>query len=163
MFVKYSIIALALVGVFSREVTYEREGRAFYPRRYSQEQCGGVVGQIGAACNGAVCGVLGGRVPGTLLALADPCAQQDLADDIIDASKHQDAATAAKMVVLAVKFRQCEKNTPPDFSKNPPALRNSVFCQKAPANAQLNGLVQAQDPTNDPSNTPIPDALILAN
>ncbi|KAF8500661.1 hypothetical protein BU17DRAFT_58993 [Hysterangium stoloniferum] len=155
MFVKYFAIALALAFAFPRvlprELIYERSGRAIYPRRFSQEACGGIANQIGAACNGAVCGVLGGRVPGTLLVAADPCEQQDLADDIINASKQQDAATAATMVALAVKFRQCEKNTPPDFSKNPPALRNSVFCRKAPANAQLNGLVQAQDPANDPS------------
>ena len=28
---------------------------------------------------------------------------------------------------------------------------NSVFCQKAPKNAELNGPVQAQDPSNDPN------------
>ncbi|KAJ3500260.1 hypothetical protein NLJ89_g9876 [Agrocybe chaxingu] len=43
-----------------------------------------------------------------------------------------------------------EKNTPPDFTTNPPTLRNSVFCQQAPRNAELVGLVQAQDPANDP-------------
>lgn len=32
----------------------------------------------------------------------------------------------------------------------PPANRNSVFCQKAPKHAELNNLVQAQDPANDP-------------
>ena len=30
----------------------------------------------------------------------------------------------------------------------PPAPRNSVFCQTAPKNSELNGLVQAQDPAN---------------
>ncbi|CAG7847750.1 SubName: Full=Uncharacterized protein {ECO:0000313/EMBL:CCA69522.1} [Serendipita indica DSM 11827] len=146
MFVKSSLITLAIAAAipeaFARPL--------LYPRRFGQEQCGGIGGEIGAACNGAICGVLGGRVPGTLLAGAAICAQQDLADDIIDASKTQDAATAAKMVELAIKFRQCEKNTPPDFSTNPPTLRNSVFCQKAPRNAQLVGLNQAQDPANDP-------------
>jgi len=121
MFIKSSVIALALASVFpgviARELIYERDGRPFYPRRFGQEQCNGIGGQIGAACNGAVCGVLGGRVPGTLLAAADECSQQDLADDIINASKQQDATTAANMVALAIKFRQCEKNTPPDFSK----------------------------------------------
>ena len=69
------------------------------------------------------------------------------------------------MIQLAIEYRQAEKNTPPvsnilstvfdvtylfvdfqDFTTNPPTLRFSVFCQKAPKNAQLNGLVQAQDP-----------------
>ena len=55
------------------------------------------------------------------------------------------------MIAAAVKYRQAEKNTPPDFTTNPPRLRNSVFCQKAPNNTQLNGLFQAQDPANDPN------------
>ena len=55
------------------------------------------------------------------------------------------------MIAAAVGYRLTEKNTPPDFSTNPPTLRNSVFCQKAPRNSQLNGLVQAQDPANDPN------------
>ena len=55
------------------------------------------------------------------------------------------------MIAAAVKYRQAEKNTSPDFTTNPPKLRNSVFCQKAPKNSQLNGLVQAQDPANDPN------------
>lgn len=38
-----------------------------------------------------------------------------------------------------------------DFSTQPARNRNSVFCQKAPKNAELNGLVQAQDPANDPN------------
>lgn len=37
-----------------------------------------------------------------------------------------------------------------DFTVQPPANRNSVFCQKAPRHAELNNLVQAQDPANDP-------------
>lgn len=55
------------------------------------------------------------------------------------------------MIAAAVKYRQTEKNTPPDFSTYPPTLRNSVYCQKAPKNSQLNGLVQAQDSANDPN------------
>lgn len=73
------------------------------------------------------------------------------------------------MIEIAKEYRQAEKNTPPvriqslfcsdclfinccfqDFTTNPPTLRNSVFCQKAPKNPELNGLVQAQDPANDP-------------
>ena len=37
-----------------------------------------------------------------------------------------------------------------DFTTNPPILRNSVPCQKAPNNSELNGVVQAQDSANDP-------------
>ncbi len=102
-----------------------------------------------------------------LLAAQPECSQQDLADEIIDASKQFDAATQANMLAIAIEYRQSEKNSgyfyttgriwltnfsaPPDFTTNPPTLRNSVFCQKAPKNAALNGLVQAQDPANDPN------------
>ena len=71
--------------------------------------------------------------------------------DSTDTSRQFDAVTQTKMVAAAVKYRQAEKNTPPDFTTNPPRLRNSVFCQKAPANSELDGLVQAQDPANDPN------------
>lgn len=54
------------------------------------------------------------------------------------------------MISLAKVFRQAEKNTPPDFTTNPPTPRNSVFCQTAPRNAELVGLNQAQDPANGP-------------
>ena len=68
---------------------------------------------------------------------------------IPDAAQQFDDATKQNMIALAVEYRQAEKNTSPDFTTNPPTNRNSVFCQKAPKNSQLNGLVQAQDPAND--------------
>jgi len=71
--------------------------------------------------------------------------------DTTDTSRQFDADTQKKMIAAAVKYRQAEKNTPPDFTTNPPRLRNSVFCQKAPANSELDGLVQAQDAANDPN------------
>lgn len=151
MFAKATLFASFVALAMGRELIVERDGRAFYPRRFGQEQCGGLPGLIGSACRGDVCGVLGGRTIGTLLAASPECSQQDLADEIIDASKNEDAATAANMVQLAIQFRQCEKNTPPDFTANPPSARNSVFCQKAPRNPELIGLVQAQDPANDPT------------
>lgn len=85
------------------------------------------------------------------------------------------------MVAAAVNFRQAEKNTPPvrllfvtifanvlivmlqDFTTNPPTLRNSVFCQKAPKNAELDGLVQAQDPANVRSTLPLYSLIVDAD
>jgi len=76
------------------------------------------------------------------------------------------------MIALAQEYRNAEKNTPPvgflnngcsrnrlmaatplakDFNTNPPTNRNSVFCTRGPANAELNGIVQKQDPANDPN------------
>jgi len=71
--------------------------------------------------------------------------------DSTDTSRQFDVDTQTKMIAAAVNYRQAEKNTPPDSTTNPPGLRNSVFCQKAPANSELDGLVQAQDPANDPN------------
>ncbi|QRV75196.1 hypothetical protein RhiJN_03211 [Ceratobasidium sp. AG-Ba] len=148
--VSFVLLAILSSGAQARIRIVERDGRALYGRRFGQESIP-EAGQLGSACQGDVCGILGGRVPGVLLAGAGECAQQDLADDIIDAARKQDAATATKMIDLAKKIRTAEKNTPPDFSTNPPSLRNSVFCQKQPRNSELAGLNQAQDPANDPN------------
>ncbi|KAG8747337.1 hypothetical protein FRC10_001516 [Ceratobasidium sp. 414] len=150
-----SLVSFALLAVLSssaqaRIQIIERDGRALWSRRFGQESPA-VIGQIGSACAGEICGVLGGKAVGTLLAASPECAQQDLADDIIDAARKQDAATGAKMIQLAKTFRQSEKNTPPDFTANPPINRNSVFCQTPPRNPELIGLNQAQDPANDPN------------
>lgn len=147
-----AFVLLATDGVVARDRWLERDGRAvyLYPRRFGQEQPA-VLNKLRDACPGQVCGTLAGKAVTPLLAAQPECSQQDLADEIIDASKQFDAATQANMIAIAQEYRQAEKNTPPDFSANPPRLRNSVFCQKAPKNPELNGLVQAQDPANDPN------------
>ncbi|KAF9478893.1 hypothetical protein BDN70DRAFT_879388 [Pholiota conissans] len=148
-----AFLALSIFSqTFARLLILERDDAPVFlhPRRFGQENPA-VLDKIRNACPGEVCGTLAGQAVTPLLAAQPECSQQDLADDIIDASKQFDAATAAAMVAAAVEYRQAEKNTPPDFTVNPPALRNSVFCQKAPRNSQLVGLVQAQDPANDPN------------
>ncbi|TRM65095.1 hypothetical protein BD626DRAFT_240688 [Schizophyllum amplum] len=146
-------VALSLFAgpVMGRERWLERDDRAvlLHPRRFGQEHPA-VIEKLSAACEGGVCGTLAGQAITPLLAAQGECTQQDMADAIIDASRQFDDATQQNMIALAQEYRQAEKNTPPDFTTNPPANRNSVFCQKAPKNAELNGLVQAQDPANDP-------------
>ncbi|RPD59979.1 hypothetical protein L226DRAFT_462918 [Lentinus tigrinus ALCF2SS1-7] len=138
--------------VFGRMRWMERDNRPVWlnPRRFGQEHPA-VIDKLSAACPGQVCGTLSGAAITPLLAAQPECSQQDMADQIIDAAQQFDDATKANMIALAVEYRQVEKNTPPDFTTNPPTNRNSVFCQKAPKNSQLNGLVQAQDPANDPN------------
>lgn len=147
-----ALLTLSASSVDARERWLERNNRAvyLYPRRFGQEQPA-VIQKLGAACPGAICGTLSGAAITPLLAAQPECSQQDMADDIIDAASQFDQATQDLMVELAIEYRQAEKNTPPDFSTDPPTPRNSVFCQKAPKNSQLNGLVQAQDPANDPN------------
>ncbi|EAU85446.1 hypothetical protein CC1G_12419 [Coprinopsis cinerea okayama7 len=151
----FGFLSLVLLStsapVFGRERWLERDDKAVFlhPRRFGQEQPA-VLEKLRNACPGDVCGTLAGQAVTPLLAAQPECSQQDLADDIIDASRQFDAATQANMIAIAQEYRQAEKNTPPDFTTDPPTLRNSVFCQKAPRNPELNGLVQAQDPANDP-------------
>ncbi|KAF9031018.1 hypothetical protein BDZ89DRAFT_1132139 [Hymenopellis radicata] len=151
----FGFVALSLLAssqqVLGRIRWLERDDKAIFlhPRRFGQENPA-VIQKLSAACPGQVCGNLAGAAITPLLAAQGECTQQDMADQIIDAAAQFDAATQANMIALAVEYRQVEKNTPPDFTTNPPTARNSVFCQKAPKNAQLNGLVQAQDPANGP-------------
>ncbi|KAI0264381.1 hypothetical protein BC834DRAFT_844045 [Gloeopeniophorella convolvens] len=133
----------------------ERDGKPVFlhPRRFGQEHPA-VIDKLATACPGAVCGKLSGDAITPLLAAQPECSQQQFADSIIDASKQFDAATQATMLDLAKEYRQAEKNTLPvlkDFTTTPPTDRNSVFCEEAPAHPELNGLVQAQDPANDPN------------
>ncbi|KAI9461595.1 hypothetical protein BJY52DRAFT_1116828 [Lactarius psammicola] len=147
------LAALSLSDLtLGRMLWAERNGAAVLlnPRRFGKEHPP-VIAKLSAACPGQVCGGLSGAAITPLLAAQPECSQQDMADQIIDASKQFDAATQANMLALAKEYRQAEKNTPPDFTTQPPTPRNSVFCQKAPKHQELNCLVQAQDPANDPN------------
>ncbi|KAI0351921.1 hypothetical protein OH77DRAFT_1523808 [Trametes cingulata] len=71
---------------------------------------------------------------GTLLAAADPCAQQDSADAMIDLAKQLN--NDPDMIRLAQIFAQQPRNTP--------TSQAVPYCQKAPKNAELQGLFQCQ-------------------
>ncbi|KAJ6515494.1 hypothetical protein C8R45DRAFT_1086687 [Mycena sanguinolenta] len=147
-----SLLSLSVDPTFARERWLERNDRAIqlHPRRFGQNHPA-VLTKLRAACGGGVCGKLAGAAVTPLLAKSGECTQQDMADQIIDASKQFNGTTQQTMIALAIEYRQTEKNTPPDFKTKPQTLRNSVFCQTAPKNPELNGLVQAQDPANDPT------------
>ncbi|KAJ7731318.1 hypothetical protein DFH07DRAFT_871147 [Mycena maculata] len=151
---QFAFLALALISasepVLGRERWLERGGRAIQlnPRRFGQDHPA-VLDKLRAACGGGVCAKLAGGAVTPLLAAQGECTQQDFADHIIDTGLTlNDTTTLASLVEIAKEYRQTEKNTPPDFSTNPSTPRNSVFCQTAPKHAELNGLVQAQDPAN---------------
>ncbi|KAF7355652.1 hypothetical protein MSAN_01483000 [Mycena sanguinolenta] len=146
-----TLFALTVSPALARERWPERDNHllALHPRRFGQDHPA-VLTKLRAACGGGVCAKLAGAAVTPLLAKSGECTQQDMADQIIDASKQFNGTTQQTMIALAIEYRQVEKNTPPDFTTKPPTLRNSVFCQTAPKNSELNGLVQAQDPANDP-------------
>ncbi|KAJ7167563.1 hypothetical protein C8R46DRAFT_1093411 [Mycena filopes] len=153
---RLGFLALALLSasqsVVGRELWLERDGRAIQlnPRRFGQNHPA-VLAKLRAACGKGVCAKLAGAAVTPLLAKAPECSQQDMADKIIDTAKTFNGTTQANLIAIAKEYRQTEKNTPPDFKTKPNTLRNSVFCQTAPKNPELNGLVQAQDPANDPN------------
>ncbi|KAI9616722.1 hypothetical protein KEM48_005140 [Puccinia striiformis f. sp. tritici PST-130] len=110
------------------------------PRRFGKEHSVDV--QI-ADCPGEVCGSLFGEVPGVLLAGADPCAAQDLADKIITKAKKN---VADQLIEFGKALAGAEHNVPPDFTTNPPTPRKALHCLKEPKNSELNGIVIKQDP-----------------
>ena len=83
-----SFVALSLLlgsePVLGRYRWLERDNRPIYlyPRRFGQEHPQSLT-DLANACDGAVCGNLAGQAVSTLLAAADECAQQDMADQII--------------------------------------------------------------------------------
>lgn len=96
----------------------------------------------GAGLGGGDAGQLStfaGQAIGTLLGGSDVCAQQDLADNLVDFAKSKNLNG---LVDVAKRFRQAERNVNPFANANP----CSKFCQKQPRNAELAGVVQAQDP-----------------
>ncbi|KAA1097857.1 hypothetical protein PGT21_021961 [Puccinia graminis f. sp. tritici] len=105
-----------------------------------------------AGCGGEICGTLAGDAVQPLLAGADECAQQDMADKMIDIakSKLQDKAVQKKLIELAKTYRQTERNTFPDYSSPSTPDRNSLYCQKKPKNPELVGLSQKQSSAADP-------------
>ncbi|CAH7686799.1 expressed protein [Phakopsora pachyrhizi] len=110
---------------------------------------------IGDKCPGGICGRLSGDVPKCLVALAPPCAAQDLADTFITESKTNpeitDKTTKKAMIKFAQALASAEKNTPPDYTTSPITLRNALYCTKPPKNTELIGYYVTQDPANEPA------------
>jgi len=95
-----------------------------------------------AAGGGQQCNPVSVAAFSTLLAAAGPCEQQDSADKMIDLAKTLN--NDPNMIKLAQIFAQQPRNTPNSLSV--------PYCQKAPKNAQLNGLFQCQFAGADPVN-----------
>jgi len=132
-----------------------RYPRALLPRKISDENSHPkVIQEIHdlAGCPGEICGTLSGEAVTPLLAGAPECAQQDMADKIITIAKTQlqDQAVRDKLISLAKQYRQAERNTFPDYTVSSEPDRNSLYCQKAPKNAELAGLFQKQSSAADP-------------
>lgn len=75
-----------------------------------------------------------------LLANADPCAQQDNADAMVDFAKSKGVTNRQALIDNAVAFRKHPRNALNINGVTP----STPFCQKAPRNAELKGVVNAQ-------------------
>ncbi|KAI0291891.1 hypothetical protein BC826DRAFT_1021544 [Russula brevipes] len=94
-----------------------------------------------AAGGGQQCNPIAVNAFGTLLAAAGVCEQQDNADIMMDLSKK---LNSADMIKFAQTFCMQSRNTPDSLSV--------PYCQKAPRNAELNGLFQCQFAGANPTN-----------
>ncbi|MBW0536840.1 hypothetical protein O181_076555 [Austropuccinia psidii MF-1] len=101
-------------------------------------------------CPGGLCGVLLGSIPKSLLARADPCAAQDLADQFVDATENKENnltdSTISQMIEVAKALCEAERNVPPDYKNNSLPLF-AFWCQKAPRHDVLKNLIMKQDPS----------------
>jgi hypothetical protein len=106
--------------------------------------------QSGGNRNGAgggPCVVLaGGKGLSALLANADACAQQDNADAMVDFAKSAGVTNKDALVANAVAYRKHPRNALNIGGDTP----STPFCERAPRNAELNGVVNAQLAGVDP-------------
>lgn len=94
-----------------------------------------------AAGGGTQCNPIAVAAFGTLLAAADPCDQQNAADNMIDFAKTLN--NNADMIRLAQIFAQQPRNSP--------TAQSVPYCQSAPRNSELNGLFQCQFQGDNPN------------
>jgi hypothetical protein len=75
-----------------------------------------------------------------LLANADPCAQQDNADAMIDFAKSAGVTNKDALIQNAIAYRKHPRNALNINGQVP----STPFCQRAPRNPEINGLVNGQ-------------------
>ncbi|RDX56512.1 hypothetical protein OH76DRAFT_1337142, partial [Lentinus brumalis] len=75
-----------------------------------------------------------------LLGDADPCAQQDNADAMIDFAKSPGVTNADALIANAIAYRQHPRNA---INVNG-VVPATPYCQRAPRNAELQGIVNTQ-------------------
>ena len=81
-----------------------------------------------------------------LLAGADPCAQQNNADAMIDFAKGPQINNKDALIANAVSYRQNPRNA----LNIQGVVPSTPFCETAPRNPELNGIVNAQLAGVDP-------------
>lgn len=82
----------------------------------------------------------------SLLANADACAQQNNADAMIDFAKSAGVTNKGALIANAIAYRKHPRNALNINGVTP----STLFCEKAPRNAELKGIVNAQLDGVDP-------------
>ena len=118
--------------------------------------------QSGGNRNGAggdPCVVLAGQNGiSALLANADACAQQDNADAMVDFAKSPGVNNEQALIANAVSYRQHPRNALNIGGVTP----STLFCERAPRNNELSGVVNAQLQGVDPGLFGSPSTGIVA-
>ncbi|KAH9038264.1 hypothetical protein EDB84DRAFT_1560385 [Lactarius hengduanensis] len=81
-----------------------------------------------------------------LLANADPCAQQDNADAMVDFAKSPGVKNEQALIANAIAYRKHPRNA----LNIDGVVPSTLFCEKAPRNEELSGVVNAQLQGVDP-------------
>jgi hypothetical protein len=118
--------------------------------------------QSGGSRNGAggdPCVVLAGQNGiSALLANADQCAQQDNADAMVDFAKSSGVNNKQALIANAIAYRKHPRNALNIGGVVP----STLFCERAPRNSELNGVVNAQLQGVDPGLFGSPSTGIVA-
>ena len=93
-----------------------------------------------------------------LLANADPCAQQNNADAMIDFAKLPGINNEQALIANAITYRQHPRNA---LNING-VVPSTPFCQSPPRNSELNGIVNGQLDGVDPGLFGSPSSTIVA-
>ena len=109
--------------------------------------------------NNDPCVVLAGQNGiSALLAGADACAQQDNADAMVDFAKLPGIKNEQALIANAIAYRKHPRNA---LNING-VVPSTLFCEKAPRNPELNGIVNCQLVGVDPGLFGSPNAAIVA-
>ncbi|KAJ8472716.1 hypothetical protein ONZ45_g16550 [Pleurotus djamor] len=93
-----------------------------------------------------------------LLANSDPCAQQDNADSMIDFAKSANIRNKSALISFAITYRKHPRNALNILGTVP----STPYCQRAPRNAELNGVVNEQLDGVDPGVFGGPNSPVVA-
>ncbi|KAI0333498.1 hypothetical protein GY45DRAFT_1296863 [Cubamyces sp. BRFM 1775] len=93
-----------------------------------------------------------------LLANADPCAQQDIADQMIDFAKSKGIKNKDALIQNAISYAKHPRNA---LNING-VVPSTPFCQKAPKNSELKGVAHAQLDGVDPGVFGAPNVALFA-